>query len=142
MFRCPITTSDACGTRSNAQPFGPGASRRASRDRVSSPLTVVCVFGSAFGIDDHQNQALADWFGIVMGTSHEEPMMRSTPVEWDLFGSGIWDYDSNAQNIYDYWMNGTERSKTYENVFTVGMRGAGACALFRCRKVYSLHSCR
>lgn len=61
-----------------------------------------------------------------MGTSHEEPMMRSTPVEWDLFGSGIWDYESNAENIYAYWVNGTERSKTYENVFTVGMRGAGA----------------
>ncbi|KAI0830304.1 hypothetical protein BC628DRAFT_1357337 [Trametes gibbosa] len=80
---------------------------------------------SAFGIDDSQNQALADWFGIVMGTSHEEPMMRSTPVEWDLFGSGVWDYGTNTQNIYDYWVNGTVRSKTYENVYTIGMRGAG-----------------
>ncbi|OJT11184.1 hypothetical protein TRAPUB_12291 [Trametes pubescens] len=83
------------------------------------------MWNSAFGIDDHQNQAMADWFGIVMGTSHEEPMMRSTPIEWDLFGSGIWDYESNQKNIYEYWVNGTERSKTYENVFTVGMRGAG-----------------
>lgn len=93
---------------------------------ASPPLTLVLGCNSAFGIDDHQNQALADWFGVVMGTSHEEPMMRSTPVEWDLFGSGIWDYESNAENIYAYWVNGTERSKTYENVFTVGMRGAGA----------------
>lgn len=37
------------------------------------------IWSSAFGIDDSQNQFLADLYGIVMGTSHEEPMMRSTP---------------------------------------------------------------
>lgn len=78
---------------------------------------------SAFGIDDSQNQFLADWWGVVMGTSHEEPMMRSTPVEWGLFGVGPWNYSINAQNVYNYWVNGTERSKAFENVYTLGMRG-------------------
>lgn len=32
-----------------------------------------------FGVDDPLNQATAEYFGIVMGTSHQEPMMRSTP---------------------------------------------------------------
>jgi hypothetical protein len=58
-----------------------------------------------------------------MGTSHEEPMMRSTPVEWNLFGTGPWDYGVNAQAIYNFWVNGTERSKPFENIYTVGMRG-------------------
>lgn len=78
---------------------------------------------SAFGVDDLQNQPLADWYGIVMGTSHEEPMMRSIPNEWSLFGVGPWDYSTNMQNIYNFWVNGTERAKPYENLFTVGMRG-------------------
>ncbi|KAI0659591.1 hypothetical protein C8Q70DRAFT_915222 [Cubamyces menziesii] len=79
---------------------------------------------SGFGLDDPLNQPMADWYGIVMGTSHEEPLMRSTPVEWDLLGTGPWDYSVNAQNIYNYWVEGAERSKNYENMITIGMRGA------------------
>ncbi|KAH9920841.1 uncharacterized protein BXZ73DRAFT_104577 [Epithele typhae] len=63
-------------------------------------------WSSAFGVDDSQNQPLADWYGIVMGTSHEEPMMRSVPVEWGLFG-------------------GRGACSPYENVITIGMRGNG-----------------
>ncbi|KAF7966554.1 hypothetical protein HWV62_37875 [Athelia sp. TMB] len=80
---------------------------------------------SAFNVDDVLNQPLADWYGIVMGTSHEEPMMRSIPNEWSLFGVGPWDYSSNAQEIYNFWVNGTERAKPYESLFTIGMRGDG-----------------
>lgn len=80
---------------------------------------------SAFAVDDHLNQVMADWYGIVMGTSHEEPMMRSIPVEWSLFGVGPWDYSTNAQFIYNFWVNSTIRAKPFENIFTVGMRGDG-----------------
>ena len=52
-------------------------------------------------------------------------MMRSIPVEWGLFGIGPWNYTSNAQNVYNFWVNGTIRAKPYENIFTVGMRGDG-----------------
>ncbi|KAI5117957.1 hypothetical protein M0805_001619 [Coniferiporia weirii] len=82
-------------------------------------------WSSAFGVDDTQNQPLADWYGIVMGTSHEEPMMRSIPVEWTLFGQGDWNYETNSQFIYNFWVNGTIRARPYENIFTVGMRGDG-----------------
>ena len=78
---------------------------------------------SAFAVDDHLNQVLADWYGIVMGTSHEEPMMRSIPVEWTLFGVGPWDYATNGPFIYNFWVNSTIRAKPFENIFTVGMRG-------------------
>ena len=81
---------------------------------------------SAFCIDDPQNQPLADWYGIVMGTSHEEPMMRSVPVEWNLFGNGTaWDDATNQQRVYDFWKVGAERARPYEGVFTIGMRGNG-----------------
>ncbi|OCH83989.1 hypothetical protein OBBRIDRAFT_742368 [Obba rivulosa] len=80
-------------------------------------------WSSAFGVDDDQNQPLADWYGIVMGTSHEEPMMRSIPVEWGLFGVGPWDYGVNKQNIYNFWVQGAERGRPYEGIWTVGMRG-------------------
>lgn len=83
------------------------------------------IWGSAFAIDDPMNQPLADLFGVVMGTSHQEPMMRSTPIEWNIFGNGTWDYATNAQNVYEYFVNGTERAKPYESLFTLGMRGAG-----------------
>lgn len=60
-----------------------------------------------------------------MGTSHEEPIMRSIPVEWTLFGVGPWDYSTNKANIYPFWVEGAERAAPYENMFTVGMRGDG-----------------
>lgn len=82
-------------------------------------------WSSAFAVDDHLNQVLADWYGIAMGTSHEEPMTRSIPVEWNLFGQGEWDYGSNADFIYNFWVNSTERARPYENVYTMGMRGNG-----------------
>ncbi|KAI0339135.1 hypothetical protein BDW22DRAFT_1336794 [Trametopsis cervina] len=81
--------------------------------------------GHAFYVDDEMNPFLADLYGIVMGTSHEEPMTRSIPVEWNLFGVGQWDYGENADFIYDFWVNSTERSKTYETLYTMGMRGNG-----------------
>ena len=83
-------------------------------------------FPSAFCIDDDQNQSLADWYGIVMGTSHEEPLMRSLPPEWNIYGKGSWDYSTNQKNVYDFWKVGAQRARKYEGVFTMGMRGAGA----------------
>ncbi|KAG6830103.1 hypothetical protein H0H87_009267 [Tephrocybe sp. NHM501043] len=57
--------------------------------------------------------------------SHQEPMMRSTPNEFTLYGNGTWDYTTNAANIKDYWLKGTQRAKNFESVYTVGMRGFG-----------------
>ncbi|KAK7045404.1 hypothetical protein VNI00_007657 [Paramarasmius palmivorus] len=83
------------------------------------------MWGSAFNIDDPVNQPQADFFGIVMGTSHQEPMMRGTPNEWSVYGSGPWDYTKNKDTIYQFWVNGTERAKPYESFITLGMRGLG-----------------
>ncbi|EPQ55956.1 hypothetical protein GLOTRDRAFT_121308 [Gloeophyllum trabeum ATCC 11539] len=83
------------------------------------------MWSSAFYVDDPLNPYYADLYGIVMGTSHEEPMTRSTPVEWDIYGTGPWDYSVNQQAIYNFWVQGAERSRNYETLYTVGMRGAG-----------------
>jgi hypothetical protein len=81
-----------------------------------------------FNVDDPRNQALADQYGVVMGTSHTEPMMRSTK-EWNVFGNGTWDWSTNNESVYPFLVEGAERSKPYEGVLTMGMRGSGDTAL-------------
>lgn len=86
------------------------------------------MWGAAFGSDDPLNQFLADYYGVVMGTSHQEPMMLSTPNEFSLFGKGSWDYTTNSDNINAFWLKGAQRAKNFESVYTMGMRGFGDCA--------------
>jgi Glycosyl hydrolase family 115/Gylcosyl hydrolase family 115 C-terminal domain len=81
------------------------------------------MWDSAFAADDPENAALADEYGIVMGTSHEEPMMRAEK-EWTRGNYGPWDYTTNAKAIDDFWRTGMLRNKNYEQVVTLGMRGA------------------
>jgi hypothetical protein len=83
------------------------------------------MWSSAFAVDDPQNQPLADYYGVVMGTSHQEPMMRSTPNEFTLFGIGPWDYTTNSANINAFWLVGAERARPFESLYTIGMRGFG-----------------
>lgn len=52
-----------------------------------------------FAVDDPMSQFLADYYGVVMGTSHQEPMMRSTPLEFNKFAQGPYDFATNAANI-------------------------------------------
>jgi len=70
------------------------------------------------------NQILADKMGIVMGTSHQEPMARNTP-EWSQYGEGEWNFTANTETLHDFWVYGAERAKGYDTMFTVGMRGNG-----------------
>jgi hypothetical protein len=82
------------------------------------------MWGSAFYDDDPENGKLADEMGIVMGTSHHEPMGKAH-AEWKKYGSGKWDYSQNENTLKDFWRNGFERQKSYETVVTLGMRGDG-----------------
>jgi hypothetical protein len=80
------------------------------------------MWNSMFNVDDPRNQPLADEYGIVMGTSHTEPMMRSTK-EWSVFGNGTWSWETNNETIYPFFVEGAERAAPYESVVTMGMRG-------------------
>jgi len=82
------------------------------------------MWGNAFNEDDPQNPALAAQYGIVMGTSHHEPMLRAQQ-EWKRNGSGPWDYSTNAKVLDSFWQKGIEHMGQHESIVTVGMRGDG-----------------
>jgi hypothetical protein len=90
------------------------------------------MWGKAFNEDDPENPRLADEYGIVMGTSHHEPMMRAQ-AEWtkhgSTYGNGEWNYVTNTEGLRKFWTDGVARNKNYENIYTVGMRGDGDLAM-------------
>jgi hypothetical protein len=86
------------------------------------------MWGKAFYEDDPENGRLADEMGVVMGTSHHEPMGRAQE-EWTRHGSGPWDYSKNEKVLSDFWRGGLERNKNYETLVTIAMRGDGDMAM-------------
>ena len=93
------------------------------------------------GKDNKQaNAKLADQYGIIMGTSHHEPLYRAGK-EWSLYykndlqynSAQAWNkynipgeqgYDAKVnQEIEEFWEKGVERNKDFDNICTVGMRG-------------------
>jgi hypothetical protein len=84
------------------------------------------MWDNSFATDDPLNAALADEYGVVIGTSHHEPMMRAWK-EWERAGNhkGTWDYSKNDAKLREFWTQGLRRTKNYEKVITLGMRGDG-----------------
>jgi hypothetical protein len=82
------------------------------------------MWGSAFSDDDAQNPALADEYGVVIGTSHHEPLMRAHD-EWRRYGKGPWDYSKNDVALREFWRGGVERVKNFDKIISIGMRGDG-----------------
>ena len=82
------------------------------------------MWGSAFADDDSLSAKLADEYGIVMGTSHHEPMTRAQQ-EWRRYGKGPWNYEQNDSTLRAFWRAGIERMDSRENIVTIGMRGDG-----------------
>lgn len=82
------------------------------------------MWGNAFNDDDPNNPVLADKYGIVMGTSHHEPMLRAQQ-EWKRYGKGQWNYQTNDSTLRAFWKKGIENMGTHESIVTVGMRGDG-----------------
>ena len=84
------------------------------------------MWDNSFATDDPLNPKLADEYGVVIGTSHHEPMMRAWK-EWERAGNrkGSWDYSKNDAKLREYWAEGLRRTKDYEKVITLGMRGDG-----------------
>ncbi len=81
------------------------------------------MWGNAFYDDDSLNKFVAEKYGVVIGTSHHEPLMRAHD-EWRRYGQGPWNYDSNAAELQAFWRKGMTRA-TNEKIVTVGMRGDG-----------------
>lgn len=74
-----------------------------------------------------ENAILADKWGIVMGSSHSEALLRNNVGEWSEkpppAGNGPWNYQTNAPAMNDYWAKRLEVNGKYENFYTVGLRG-------------------
>ena len=67
---------------------------------------------------------VADSCGIVIGTSHCEPLLRNNVGEWNVDERGRFNYKTNRQAVQDYWAERLEEVKGSENnMFTIGMRG-------------------
>ncbi len=88
------------------------------------------MWATAFNEDDPESPRLADEMGIVMGTSHHEPMMRSHQEYLRRKEQvGPWDYATNKECVDQFFREGMERNKNYDNLVTIGMRGDGDVAM-------------
>lgn len=88
------------------------------------------MWNSAFNEDDPLSPQLADEMGIVMGTSHHEPMMRAHKEYTRRRNEvGPWDYAKNPARIEKFFTDGLKRNSKYENIITIGMRGDGDVAM-------------
>jgi hypothetical protein len=82
------------------------------------------MWGNAFNDDDKMNPVLADEYGVVIGTSHHEPLSRAHD-EWKRYKGGKWNYDQNPEQLRAFWESGLKRVADKEQIITVGMRGDG-----------------
>jgi len=82
------------------------------------------MWGRSLFDDDPKSAPLADEMGIVVGTSHHEPMCRAQ-AEWHRYGSGPWDYTKNKKVLSDFWTEGYKNNQHFEQLVTIGMRGDG-----------------
>lgn len=69
------------------------------------------------------NREMARKYGIIISTSHCEPMMRNTNGEWRLDGKGEYDFIHNADNVKSFWQKRLDEVKDDDCIFTLGMRG-------------------
>jgi hypothetical protein len=84
------------------------------------------MWNNAFNEDDTLNPKLADEYGIVLGNSHQEPMLRAQK-EWDRRYQrtiGSWNYSKNPDILESFWREGIKRNRNYESIITIGLRGA------------------
>ena len=80
----------------------------------------------AFYADDPLNSVTADQMGIVIGTSHHEPMARNyQEYARDRASWGAWNYRTNQQRLNRFFREGIERIKHTDDIVTIGMRGDG-----------------
>lgn len=69
-------------------------------------------------------KAVADSCGIVIGTSHCEPLLRNNVGEWEVAQRGRFNYKTNREGVQQYWIERLkEVSRSKDNMFTIGMRG-------------------
>ena len=94
--------------------------------RLRGNMMWPAMWGWAFYADDAENEKTADEMGVVMSTSHHEPMARNhQEYAHNRKGWGPWNYQKNKANLQKFFREGIERMKGTEQIVTIGMRGDG-----------------
>lgn len=94
--------------------------------RLRGNMMWPAMWGWAFYADDSENEKTADEMGVVMNTSHHEPMARNhQEYARNRKGWGPWNYQKNKANLQKFFREGIERMKGTEQIVTIGMRGDG-----------------
>ena len=94
--------------------------------RLRGNMMWPAMWGWAFYADDAENEKTADEMGVVMSTSHHEPMARNhQEYARNRKGWGPWNYQKNKENLQKFFREGIERMKGTEQIVTIGMRGDG-----------------
>ncbi len=72
-----------------------------------------------------ESQVAADAWGIMITTSHCEPMLfnNASPWEWNGQRDGEWNYLTNKQTIWKKFDDRLRQTASYDNIYTMGMRG-------------------
>ncbi|KAI8904532.1 hypothetical protein DFJ77DRAFT_552235 [Powellomyces hirtus] len=67
----------------------------------------------------------SDKFGIVVGTSHAEPMLTNPSVEWNSTLRGSYNWITNKAGVMKFWRDRLEQTRGSDVIVTIGMRGLG-----------------
>ncbi len=70
-----------------------------------------------------ENKIVADRYAIMMTSSHAEPLLYNNTTEWHQLINGNWDYVENKEEVLNAMDSRVAEASSYENVYTVGMRG-------------------
>lgn len=78
----------------------------------------------AFYSHPESQRVAAEW-GIMITTSHCEPMLfnNAAESEWSKERDGEWNYLTNKEVILQKFHNRLRETATYDNIYTTGMRG-------------------
>ena len=69
------------------------------------------------------DKEIADDYGIVMGSSHCEQMLRDNIGEWDDKTLGEYNFVTNPKGVLNYWEQRVRENGKFESIWTLGMRG-------------------
>lgn len=109
--------------------------------RLNANYLWPAMHGCSDAFNDHEeNRILADYYGIVIGTSHVDMMMRNNNNEWDTWVAEYkrshnynkeieYDYTVNPEILQEYWRSAVRLYKDYEVQYSLGMRGVHDVAL-------------
>ncbi len=95
--------------------------------RIKGNYLWPAMWNNRFSMDDLQNAPLADMYGVVIGTSHQDPMLRSEK-EWTWGPQqtvGARNYAQHPKELEAFWREGMVMNSNYEAILTLGLRGAG-----------------